>query len=226
MTTKRGTVVRYAFGERLMHAIAGTSYVYLLLTGLAFWTPALYWLAVLLGGGYLSRVLHPWVGLVFSGAVLWMFIAWRRDMRITPEDRAWRRAMRYYIRNEDEKVPPAAKFNFGQKQLFWLMVVGGLLLLLSGLVMWFVASIPWELRALRFVASLVHAIAALATIGGFIIHVYMGLMVVPSGFDAIVHGTVTEDWARRHHPLWLAQVRPDAARTGSRSATDHAHRSP
>ena len=200
-------IVRYVFRERLMHALSGLSYVYLLLTGLAFWTPALYWIAVVLGGGYLTRLLHPWVGLVFSAAVLWMYLTWRRDMRITPEDRAWRRAMRFYMRNEDEKVPPAGRFNFGQKQLFWLMVVGGLALLLSGLVLWFVASIPWELRGLRYAAVLVHAVAALATIGGFIIHLYMGLAVVPSGFEAILHGKVTEEWARQHHPLWLAQIR-------------------
>jgi formate dehydrogenase subunit gamma len=199
-------IVRYAFRERLLHALTALSYVYLLLTGLAFWTPALYWMAAVLGGGYLSRVLHPWVGLIFSGALLWMFVTWRTDMRVKPEDRAWRSAMRHYMRNEDAKVPPAGRFNFGQKQLFWVMVLGGVALLLSGLVLWFVASIPWELRGLRYAATLVHAIAALVTIAGFIIHLYMGLAVVPGGLNAIVHGEVTEEWARHHHALWLAQV--------------------
>ena len=112
------TVIVPTCSANVDHALSGLSYVYLLLTGLAFWTPALYWIAVVLGGGYLTRLLHPWVGLVFSAAVLWMYLTWRRDMRITPEDRAWRRAMRFYMRNEDEKVPPAGRFNFGQKQLF------------------------------------------------------------------------------------------------------------
>src|SRR5688572_33054615 len=98
-------VLRYGFAERLVHAVAGLSYVYLLLTGLAFWTPWLYWLAIVLGGGYVSRVLHPWVGLVFSVAVLAMFVEWRRDMRTTPADRAWRAAMRQYVRNEDAAMP-------------------------------------------------------------------------------------------------------------------------
>ena len=57
-----------------MHAFAALSYVYLLLTGLAFWTPALYWIAIVLGGGYLSRLLHPWVGLLFSGVLLSMYV--------------------------------------------------------------------------------------------------------------------------------------------------------
>jgi len=198
-------IVRYGLRERLVHAVAGVSYVYLLLTGLAFWTPALYWLAVVLGGGYLSRVLHPWVGVVFVAATFAMWIAWRRDMRVTNEDRRWRRAMRSYVQNEDSSVPPAGRFNYGQKMLFWLMAGGGVALLLSGLVLWFVASVPRELGVVRSAAALVHAVSALLTIAGFIVHVYMGVAVVPEGLQAIVRGVVTEEWARAHHPLWFAE---------------------
>jgi formate dehydrogenase subunit gamma len=205
MTERR--VLRYTVRERIVHATAGLSYVYLLLTGLAFWTPWLYWLAIVLGGGYVSRLLHPWIGLGFSVAVAAMFAIWRRDMRTTPEDRVWRNAMRHYVRNEDARVPPAGRFNYGQKTLFWLMAGGGLALLVSGLVMWFVDAVPPDLRALRYAAVLVHAGAALATIGGFIVHVYMGVAVVPGGVSAILHGEVSEEWARHHHPLWLARDR-------------------
>jgi formate dehydrogenase subunit gamma len=200
-----GRIVRYSFQERLVHAAAAISYVYLLLTGLAFWTPWLYWLAIVLGGGYVSRLLHPWVGLVFSVAVLAMFVEWRRDMRTTPADREWRTAMRHYVRNEDAAMPAVGRFNYGQKILFWVMVLGGIALLLSGVVLWFVAAVPWELRSLRYAAVLVHAVAALATIGGFIVHVYMGVVVVPGGLSAILHGEVSERWARHHHALWARE---------------------
>lgn len=206
MTADR-RIVRYAFSERLTHAVAGLSYVYLLLTGLAFWTPALYWLAIVLGGGYLSRLLHPWIGLIFAATIGWMYVIWRDDMHTTPEDRAWRQAMSHYIRNEDAQVPPAWRFNYGQKLFFWLMFFGGIALLLSGVVLWFVDTIPWELRWLRYMATMGHAVAALATIGAFIIHVYMGLAVVPGGLSAVIHGEVTEDWARHHHPLWLSKIK-------------------
>lgn len=199
-------IQRYAFRERIIHALAGVSYVYLLLTGLAFWTPWLYWLAVMLGGGYLSRVLHPWGGLVFTAAVVWMFGLWRDDMRVTQDDRAWRTAIAHYIRNEDAQVPAAGRFNYGQKMLFWLMLWGGIALLLSGLVLWFVSAIAWDLRVLRYAAVLVHASAALLTMGGFIVHVYMGVAVVPGGLRAVIHGDVTEEWARHHHPLWFARI--------------------
>jgi formate dehydrogenase subunit gamma len=49
-------------------------------------------------------------------------------------------------------------------------------------------------------------IAALATIGGFIIHVYMGTAMVRGGFTSIVRGEVTEEWARSHHRMWYEQV--------------------
>ena len=206
------TITRYRFGERLVHAVAGLSYLYLLLTGLAFWTPALYWLAVVLGGGYLSRVLHPWLGLVFAGAVLWMFLTWWRDMRTTDADRAWRRALRHYAQNEDVLVPGAGRFNYGQKMLFWLMVWGAVALAASGRVMWYVALAP---PVVRTIATFVHAAAALATIGGFIVHVYMGIAVVPGGLNAIVGGDVSEEWASRHHPLWLHDLRSRDAGRGS-----------
>jgi formate dehydrogenase subunit gamma len=222
MSVATSRIVRYTFRERAVHLAAAVSYVYLLLTGLAFWTPAMYWLAIVLGGGYLSRVLHPWVGLVFSVAVAGMYVIWRRDMRTTDADRAWRKALLHYIRNEDAKVPPAGRFNFGQKQLFWIMVGGAVALLLSGVVMWVVASVPWELRALRYGAVLVHAIAALVTIGGFIVHLYMGLMVVPGGLSAILHGEVTERWARHHHPLWLAEGRQSYVASGFKRTDENA----
>jgi formate dehydrogenase subunit gamma len=211
--TTDGCIVRYGFSERIVHTFAALSYVYLLLSGLAFWMPALYWLTVFLGGGFLARVLHPWIGLVFSVVVVWMLAIWRRDMMTTDADRAWRKAIGTYVRNEDDEVPPAGKFNFGQKQFFWLMVWGGLALLVSGVVLWIPQSMPPEIRP---AAVLVHAIATLVTIAGFIVHVYMGLVVVRGGFAAVVRGEVTEEWARQHHALWAAEV--TRSRRADRSA--------
>jgi formate dehydrogenase subunit gamma len=195
-------ILRYTLRERLVHWAAGAAYVYLLLTGLAFYTPKLYWLAEMLGGGAVSRQWHPWAGVAFAAAALQMYAMWAREMRITEADRVWRRAIGHYIRNEDANLPPAGRYNAGQKYLFWLMLLGGAALLVSGVAMWFTASIPWRLRFIRHAAILVHVSAALATIGGFIIHVYMGTAVVRGGFTSIVRGEVTEEWARTHHPLW------------------------
>jgi formate dehydrogenase subunit gamma len=199
-------IIRYTFNERLVHWAAAVSYVYLLLTGLALWTPALYWIAIVLGGGFLTRALHPIVGLFFAAITLWMWAMWRSAMRVNAADREWRKAMGHYMRNEDARMPQAGRFNYGQKALFWVMVLGALVLLISGLVLWFPDAVPRDLRVIRDAAILLHAVSALVTIGGFIVHLYMGIFVVPGGLSAMTHGEVTETWARHHHPVWLNEV--------------------
>ena len=200
-------ILRYTVTERINHWIAGLSYVYCLITGLAFWSPYLFWLATLVGGGPTARFWHPWLGLLFTAASLWMYSMWAGDMRITDADRAWAKAMEQYIRNQDEDLPPIGRFNYGQKLFFWLMFYGAILLLASGLVLWFPEFIPWSWRWLRFLAIAIHVIAALATIGAFIIHVYMGTAMVRGGFTSIIRGEVSADWARMHHRLWYENLR-------------------
>jgi formate dehydrogenase subunit gamma len=201
-----GRILRYTLSERVHHWIAAFSYIYCLITGLAFWSPHMFWLADFAGGEPTARFWHPWAGVLFTISVFWMFKMWRRDMQITDADRAWEKAITYYIRNEDENLPPIGRFNYGQKLFFWLMLYGAVLLLLSGIGLWFVESIPWSLRSLRYLAITVHVAAALVTIGGFIIHVYMGTAMVRGGFTSIIRGEVSTAWAKTHHRLWYEQV--------------------
>lgn len=204
-------IVRYTLLERVVHWIAGIAYLYLLLTGLAFYSPALFWLTTLFGGGVTARAWHPIVGLLFTLDVIWMYRMWQGDMRTTKADQAWLKKVRHYIRNEDDKVPPVGRFNPGQKQLFWLMFYGAILLFLSGAILWFPEFVPWNLQVVKFVAVLVHVIVALLTIGGFMVHVYMGIAIVHGGFEAITRGEVSEPWAKAHHHLWVDEMTKDSA---------------
>lgn len=215
-----GRLLRYNFRERLVHWVAGLSYIYLLLTGLAFWSPWCFWIAVILGGGSVSRVLHPWVGLVYAASVIYMLGIWSRDMEITDTDRKWTQSIGAYVRNEEEEMlpehaerawqqwAPVDRFNLGQKYLFWTMFWGGIVLLVTGVVLWFPERAP---QSIRLISILVHPIAFLVTLAGFIIHVYMGTAVVRGGFTSIIRGEVTENWARHHHRLWVERITEDAA---------------
>jgi formate dehydrogenase subunit gamma len=199
-------VLRYNLRERLAHWVAAGSYLYLLATGLAFWSPWLFWMAVALGGGQVSRMLHPWVGLIFTGAVVYMYVMWSKQMRFVPVDREWWNSLHYYIRNEDDKMPPAGRYNAGQKMLFWSFFWGGLVLLLSGLVLWFSSSLPWSWRWLRYTAVLLHPIAALVTIGNFMIHIYMGVFAERGAFGSVIRGDVSVAFAKRYHPGWYEEI--------------------
>jgi len=205
-----GRVLRYTFKERMTHWLVAVSYIYLLLTGLAFWSPWLYWLAMVLGGATISRELHGWAGLVFVCGIWMMHSMWSGQMKETADDKQWWGAIGHYIRNEDDKVPSAGRFNGGQKLLFWGFFYNAILLLLTGLVLWLPHYIPWSLHYLRDVAVIVHPICALLTIGLFIIHVYMGTAMERGAFGSVIRGDVSLAWAKHYHNQWLQQLQRDS----------------
>jgi formate dehydrogenase subunit gamma len=199
-------ITRYTFAERLCHWLTGLTYVYCLATGLALYTPYLFWIAIALGGGPASRFWHPIIGVIFTVALIWMHTMWRREMPLAEVDREWLGKSKEYTTNHDEALPPQGRFNAGQKLFYWAMVYGVVFLLLSGIVMWLPEYVPFSVGWVRALAILIHEAAALITIGAFIIHVYMGLLMVPGSASAMIHGNVPVEWARHHHRLWYDQV--------------------
>jgi formate dehydrogenase subunit gamma len=201
-----GRIVRYEFRERLMHWINGFAYLYLMLTGLAFWSPWLLWIAIIFGGTQISRMLHPWIGLVFALSLTWMYTAWSSQMHTTEADKKWWDSMQHYVRNEDDEMPPAGRYNMGQKLLFWGFVFCGILLFLSGIVLWIPEYLPWNARALRYAAVLIHPSAAMLTIGLFLIHIYMSVFAERGALNSMIRGDVSQNFAKRYHRLWWERV--------------------
>jgi formate dehydrogenase subunit gamma len=54
-------------------------------------------------------------------------------------------------------------------------------------------------------ASLLHAVAATVLIIGIIVHIYAAIWTRGS-IDAMMRGTVSEAWAKKHHAAWYRQV--------------------
>ena len=200
-------ITRYSFGERVNHWIGAFTYTLALLTGLAFWSPYLYWLAAIVGGGFTARFLHPWLGLLFAASFFWTFKEWHRDMEVNDDDRAWAKAIPYYIKNEDDKLPPVGRFNWGQKLFFWGIFYSVILLLLTGVALWYTEAVPWSWRYVRYVAILIHASAALISIGLYLIHVYMSTILEQGSFGSMFHGYVTRAWAWTFHRTWYEEIK-------------------
>ncbi len=198
-----GRIPRFNFRERAVHWAAALSFLYAALTGLALWSPYLYWLAFVFGGGNATRGGHPWAGVVFAAALGFMFLGWASQMRLDADDRVWLRNMRKYMTHDESGLPEAGRFNAGQKILFWTQSAATLVLLASGVVLWFPESMP---RALRLAAVLVHPAAAIASIGGIIVHIYMGTAAVPEAFRGMIQGWVRPGWAASHHPKWHREI--------------------
>jgi len=199
-------VQRYNFAERAYHWINAIAYTYLMLTGLAIFTPLAYWLAYVLGGPATIRYWHPWIGLVYLATIFWMHRLWKRDMQKIPEDEQWSKNIRAYAENRDEVMPPQGRFNAGQKQFWWVMLYCTFILLITGIIMWIPEKMPRELHWVLPITIFIHSATALITIAAFIIHVYMSVWVTPGSVKAMVEGHVSTTWARTHHRLWYEKI--------------------
>ncbi|MEL6299267.1 MAG: formate dehydrogenase subunit gamma [Pseudomonadota bacterium] len=121
--------------------------------------------------------------------------------------------------------PPAKKFNAGQKILFWLVMLSGVSLSLSGIaLLWpfefpmfaktfaflnqFGLNLPTELSANQEqqYATLWHGgLAIFMTIVVFA-HIYIGTIGMQGAFSAMGSGEVDVNWAKEHHNIWAKEV--------------------
>jgi len=198
---RRGELLRHPVYTRFLHWSVAIFFILSLLTGFAIYSPWLFhWITPFFGGGPRTRFLHPWFGLVFEVFFFFQFLNWMAPMAWTEADRRWMKRVRQYATNEEgPESEDVGFFNGGQKMYFWAIVVCGILFLITGIIMWFDNVFGRWLVALSYV---IHDIAALVMLAGFIIHVYEGTAHQPGTFRSMIDGTVTEEWADTHHPAW------------------------
>jgi formate dehydrogenase subunit gamma len=125
-------------------------------------------------------------------------------MHWTSGDSRWLRHAKAYVTNKEALAPEdTGFFNGGQKLYFWTIAGCAVFFLLTGILMWFDDVVNRWVVAVSYV---VHDLAALAMLAGFIIHIYEGTAAQPGTFQAMTNGTVTKEWAWTHHPAWYADV--------------------
>jgi formate dehydrogenase subunit gamma len=210
MTRPRGTLIRNTTVTRLNHWLTAACFVLLMLSGLSMFHPLLFWLSALFGGGQWTRAIHPWIGLVLVVSYAGMIVQFWRDNLWTRDDIAWALAIDKVLANEEEGVPEVARFNAGQKMVFWSMALLIPVLLFTGILVWdYYFEDLTSIETQRF-ALLIHSLAAIAAIIIWITHVYAAIWVRGS-MRAMTRGYVTPGWAWRHHRKWFRSL----AATGS-----------
>lgn len=198
-------VSRYRGFTRANHWVTAISLILLLLSGLAFFSPSLYFLTGLFGGGQTARWLHPIIGVVLFFSFLLMFVQlWRLNLP-RPEDATWVGNIGELIRGEEEKLPELGKYNAGQKLIFWGMAGLIVVLIGSGIMIWEQYFPDLVTIPVRRVALLIHSIAAVLIILLFILHVYAAIW-TRGTIRAMTRGSVTGGWAYKHHRKWLREL--------------------
>lgn len=198
-------VDRYTVAARINHWITAVSLVLLALSGLALFTPALYFLTGLFGGGQLTRIIHPWIGVVLFLSFMGLFFRFFRLNLWERTDSVWMGRLRDVLANEENKLPEVGKYNAGQKMVFWSMSLFILVLITSGVVIWDQYFGNYFTIEQKRIAVLIHSATAIVAICVWIVHVYAAIW-VRGTIGAMTRGKVTGGWAWRHHRRWLKDL--------------------
>jgi formate dehydrogenase subunit gamma len=244
---KGRTIERFKFLERMAHWTLAGSFILLGITGIL----------VLIGRKFLaptfglqanatllmvSKFIHNNVSWAFMLALIVVFFMWVWHNIPDRTDLVWIAQAGGIV---GSKHPPAKKFNFGQKIIFWSVIVLGASASISGLSLLFPYEITlfaktfsllndWGLTGLVGLdalptqmspqeemqyAQLWHAIVGFVMMAIIFAHIYIGSVGMEGAYDAMSDGGVDEAWAEQHHSIWLEEVKGKQATLQSSSTT-------
>ncbi|MFI9049143.1 cytochrome b/b6 domain-containing protein [Streptomyces sp. NPDC053427] len=196
--TGTARIPRFTPAEHWVHRATATLLTVCVLTAGCLYLP---FLAELVGRRALMVTVHEWSGILLPVPLLLGLAsrALRADLtrlnRYGPHDRRW---LHSALRRR-RTGRPAGKFNAGQK-LYAAWIAGAVLVMLgTGLLMWFTHLAP---LAWRTGATFVHDWLALAVIVVVAGHVWRAFG-DPEARRGMRTGSVDAQWARREHPLWV-----------------------
>ncbi|MGB9198977.1 MAG: formate dehydrogenase subunit gamma [Terriglobales bacterium] len=205
-TVYRGELLRHPVYTRFIHWSVALFFFLALFTGFGIYLPWLFrWFSPIFGGGPLSRQMHPYFGLGFVFFFSLQVLNWLEPMLWAPGDTNWMRNVHKIVSNEVKMDPPETGFfNAGQKVMFWEIVGGCIVYLITGTILWAGArTFGGTAVAISYV---LHDISALIMLGGIFIHIYQSTFGEPGTFQAMIRGAVSEAWAWTFHPAWYKEV--------------------
>lgn len=200
------TIVRFAGIERFAHWLTASSFLILAFTGLntAFGRSLL--LPLMSERAFASmtetlKVVHNYTGFAFMAGIVLVTVLWIKDNFLSRPDIAW---IKEFGGLFNGKHIPADKFNFGQKVMFWSVVLLGGALSATGLQLLF----PFRWMAIDGMqwALSIHALLGVLFFATIIAHIYIGTLGMEGAFDAMGSGRVDVNWAKEHHSLWAEEA--------------------
>jgi formate dehydrogenase subunit gamma len=190
-------VRRFSRTERALHWTNAAFFFVLLGSGLVLYLPSL---AVAVGRRPLVKDVHFWSGIGWICALVLIALAGdRRGLlrtareldAFTSDDRSWLRGRRV----------PQGRFNAGQKVNAALTAAFTILFAASGLLLW----LGERDTRFRFASTvLLHDGLLYVSLALLVGHLYLAVIhpATRHALRGMIRGTVSEDWAARHHASW------------------------
>ncbi len=219
------TMKRFSLIERVGHWLLASSFILLALTGLNLIFGRSLIIPLLGKETFASvtifgKMIHNYVAFAFMLGLVMIVVMWIRHNIPGWTDVKWLLRGGGLVGGGH---PPAKKFNAGQKIIFWLVVLCGISISLSGWALmnpftmnmfsgtfsllngWFGTSYPTDLAPIQEqqYQALWHSIMAVFMIAVILAHIYIGSVGMEGALPAMTSGEVDTNWAREHHSLWV-----------------------
>ncbi|HEV8465170.1 MAG TPA: formate dehydrogenase subunit gamma [Pseudolabrys sp.] len=209
-------IVRFNGFERLVHWMTATCFIILAITGLnvTFGRPLF---ASTVGSEAFTtwaewaKYAHNYLSFPFTIGVVLIFLMWIGGNIPNAVDVEWFKRGGGIVGHDH---PPAYRFNGGQKAIYWIVVLGGGAVAITGYMLMF-PFYGTTIDTMQY-AQMIHAVVAMLFVAAMLGHIYIGTIGMEGAFEAMGEGTVDVNWAKEHHRLWLEDEvarSPKGART-------------
>ncbi len=226
------TIKRFSAVERAGHWLLASSFILLALTGLNLLFGRKLLIPVIGHDAFstitiFGKFIHNYVAFAFMLGLLMVTVMWIVHNIPNRHDIGW------LLRGGGifgGAHPPARKFNAGQKIIFWIVVICGISISLSGWALMnpftttmfsdtfamlngmFGTSYATDLAPVQEqqYQSLWHTIMAVFMIVVIFAHIYIGSIGMEGALDAMTSGEVDKNWASEHHSLWVDEMKAEA----------------
>lgn len=204
-------ILRYRTAQRVVHAVMASSFLILLLTGLALvWSP----LAFIAAGGW-SRYLHRIAAIGFMSVPFLYLILDRggakgvlvESFKYDRDDVAWFRYMYRYALGRTAEMPPQGRLNAGQKLHHSAVIVFSAVIVVSGLLLWWFKAgmgptmLSWT--------AIVHDLSMLALTLLLVGHVFFTY--VYTAWSSMGTGYVSKEDMELEHSKWVDELEHEGA---------------
>ena len=198
-------LLRYSTYERMIHWFVASIFLFLAITGLIllFGRPVL---IPLIGKEAFSILAsaskegHNLMGPLFLVAVILIFVQFVRRNIYQKGDLSWLLRGGGII---GKKHVPSNFFNMGEKSMFWMLILVGGVIIVSGFVLVF--PLFGQGREWMELAHVGHTLGALLMIVVIIGHIYIGSVGMEGAIEGMATGYCDLNWAKEHHDHWASE---------------------
>jgi len=198
-------IARFTLNQRTAHWFTAGVFWLLAITGLILLYGKFVLIPLLGAEGFsvtaaACKEMHNLFGPLFLLAVLAMLILYVKDNFFNLEDLKWFAKGGGMFGGHVS----AGRFNAGEKTWFWLVMIFGIALGISGLILEF--AIFGQGREVMALSHVFHGISALILISISFGHIYLGTVGVEGTLDSMTTGSVDAAWAKAHHDHWYEEM--------------------